>query len=112
MLITNSLAAKGSTENSLIPAWNAALRANAERFAEDRPDATVLIFSANVLFNQILDSPAEHGFDLATAHTARGCIWWDRIHITSQMHGLVARGLEEFLASQPAAQGPDDATAP
>lgn len=80
--------------------WNTALRTGATKFAEDCADATVMLFSSHELFQKVLDDPEQFDFDKKTANEESGCIWFDHIHITSQMHSVVAYAIMDFLASQ------------
>ncbi|KAL1674610.1 hypothetical protein EV122DRAFT_293310 [Schizophyllum commune] len=85
----------------VFPAWNAALLARAQTFAEEHPDATVLIFSSARVIDNILDDPGIYGLPPSNVRKANGAIWMDRLHPTSAVHDVLAREMTEFLGGVP-----------
>ena len=59
-----------------------------------------MLFSSYDLFTRLLDDPSRYGFNEATACMSGGCVWYDHLHPTSQVHDLIATELAQFLASQ------------
>ena len=92
----------GATYNT----WNSVLRGQLSQFTATHADATVVAFSSYELFNKVLDNPADYGFDKDSVHIRGGSVWFDHLHITSQMHGIVADAIAEFLDSQASADAP------
>jgi phospholipase/lecithinase/hemolysin len=80
--------------------WNAALNGSISLFASTHSDVTLFLFSSHDLFTNILDDPAEYGFDQDTTK-AGGCFWFDHLHPTSQVHDVLATEVARFLADQP-----------
>ncbi|PPR03635.1 hypothetical protein CVT24_007751 [Panaeolus cyanescens] len=74
-----------------VNSWNAALRDALHDFCSSHEDA---LFSANRVFNNLLDNPDKFGF---AAEPEQSDIWVDHIHPTSKVHDVVARSIGEFL---------------
>jgi lysophospholipase L1-like esterase len=83
--------------------WNEALAETVREFAsEDAKEITAMIYSAYDTFTRVLDDPLSHGFALEDVEREEGGIWYDRLHPTSAMHGIIARDVARFLGDQPA----------
>lgn len=80
--------------------WNLALHSKVSNFASEHSDVTAMVFPVHELFRTVLDSPAVFNLDASTVNDEGGSVWFDSIHITSQMHRVVADGLIEFLDRQ------------
>ena len=88
--------------------WNTSLQSGVQKFADRHEDATVLLFSSHELFHKVLDNPKDYDLDESTVNDEGGPVWFDFLHITSKMHGIVARAIEDFLSSSgPAAVEPE-----
>lgn len=59
-----------------------------------------MLFSSHELFHKVLDHPKEYDVDENGLDDECGPVWFDFIHITSKMHGIIAKAIEEFLSSQ------------
>ena len=68
-------------------------------FEEVHPDATVFIFSSWDLFTTVLDNPVRYGFKEEDRSKNGGGIWVDRLHPTTKMHEIIAKGIVEYLKS-------------
>ncbi|KAL4917308.1 hypothetical protein BDW62DRAFT_201931 [Aspergillus aurantiobrunneus] len=112
------LAGESPSPNTTQVGWfNSALERHAARFAERNPGSNVLVFDAHEVLSAVLDFPAEYGIvnttdfcpgskqpDVGSHHEAYGCptpletyFWYDSGHITSKVHGVLARALEGTL---------------
>lgn len=79
--------------------WNAELAQGLAKFAGSHKDSSVFCFSSRDLFTRVLDAPESYGFAGEDASRESGAIWYDRLHATSKMHGVIAEGIAEFLSS-------------
>ncbi|KAL6304607.1 hypothetical protein BKA93DRAFT_270144 [Sparassis latifolia] len=77
--------------------WNAVLTAKAPHFASENTHASVFLFSAHAAISSVLDDPLAFGFSADDAGAEGGQIWADEMHLTSAVHAVVARRLEEAL---------------
>ena len=75
--------------------WNKLLREKVEVFRKDTPSANVVLLSAYSVIADILDRPVEYGFDEKDAEEEGGAIWRDELHVTSQVHEILALQLLE-----------------
>ncbi|GJE89904.1 hypothetical protein PsYK624_060160 [Phanerochaete sordida] len=77
--------------------WNDLLRAQAAEFAAGSAHASVILFSAYTTFADVLDDP--EGFDLGEddPETEGGGFWEDDLHVTEDMHELLAETLLRHL---------------
>ena len=82
--------------------WNTCLRSGAQSFADEKSDATVMLFSSHELFHRVWDNPKDYDFDESKINDEEGPVWFDFLHITSRMHGIVADAVEQFLSAQAA----------
>lgn len=69
-------------------AWNAGLAERVQKLAANElTSATnVILFSAWKLFESILDTPGEYGFDDDDIAKVGGRIWFDDLHPATQVH--------------------------
>lgn len=74
----------------------------ARTFSNRHPDATILMFSAWEIFNQIFDAPNAFGLSSSNLHRIGGDVWLDNLHVTSKFHRVLARQIERFLLKAPA----------
>lgn len=79
--------------------WNELLLSNAEELASSSENATILVFSSHRLFSELLNGPGNYGFDEDDVTEAGGKIWEDQLHLTSDVHGILAQQLKEALLS-------------
>ncbi|KAI0058484.1 hypothetical protein BV25DRAFT_1810800 [Artomyces pyxidatus] len=80
--------------------WNEELSAAIGVFTASHADCTVMLFSAWDLFNRVLDDPVAFGFKAEDVRVMGGSIWFNHIHPTSGMHGVIAREISRFLMIQ------------
>lgn len=78
--------------------WNAELAQGLAKFAGAHEDSSVFCFSSREVFTRVLDAPEAYGFAKEDAGREGGTIWYDRLHATSKMHGVIAEGMAEFLS--------------
>ena len=81
--------------------WNELLRVRAKEFAEKHPDSTVIVYSSWATFSKVLDDPKEFGMEDGDQQKMNGTIWFDHIHPTSKMHGVIATDVEALLKTVP-----------
>ncbi|THH20678.1 hypothetical protein EW146_g716 [Bondarzewia mesenterica] len=79
--------------------WNYNLMETAKEFTLSHPDITALVFSSWDTFNRVLDDPVAFGFNGDDGRKRGGGIWYDHLHPTSKMHGIIAKDVSEFLAN-------------
>lgn len=77
--------------------WNELLLSNAEELASSSENATILLFSSHRLLSEILNGPSDYGFDEDDVIEAGEKIWEDQLHLTSDVHEILAQQLEEAL---------------
>ncbi|KAJ3895479.1 hypothetical protein GG344DRAFT_85942 [Lentinula edodes] len=86
-----------------IALFNSALANHTIAFSEKNPNATVMTFDANAVFNNILDNAAEFGFSnitgFCTCTDPEGFFWYNTGHPTQAVHKLVADTLRFQLES-------------
>ncbi|KZT01321.1 carbohydrate esterase family 16 protein [Laetiporus sulphureus 93-53] len=81
--------------------WNELLNERARLFAQESKNASVFLFSANAVISAILDAPDEYGFEEEDIFEEGGPIWLDDMHLTSDVHAIIAEKLEKALHSVP-----------
>ena len=77
--------------------WNFFLQNKVLNFAEAYTQATVFLFSSHRVLKEILEDPERFGFDADDPDTKRGRIWRDKLHLTSEIHDLLAERLYAAL---------------
>ncbi|KAI0755088.1 hypothetical protein C8Q80DRAFT_409820 [Daedaleopsis nitida] len=87
--MSDEIAERGKT-------WNELLRAQATEFGTSSKEATVLVFSAHYVLSEVLDDPTEFDFSEDDPTTEKGGIWADDLHLTADVHDVLA---ERLLAS-------------
>ncbi|KAJ3921154.1 hypothetical protein F5877DRAFT_36602 [Lentinula edodes] len=99
--VGNATAAAEMKEH--IALFNSALANHTIAFSEKNPNATVMTFDANAVFNNILDNAAEFGFSNITGFCIctdpEGFFWYNTGHPTQAVHKLVADTLRSQLES-------------
>ncbi|KAF7298983.1 Carbohydrate esterase family 16 protein [Mycena indigotica] len=84
-----------------IDQFNTVLAEHVQRFKNTNPDAVVMTFDSNALFNSILDSPTEFGFTNTTGFYTcadpTGFFWYNSGHPTQAVHKLIAQAIEAEL---------------
>ncbi|KAH7877980.1 uncharacterized protein C8R40DRAFT_879129 [Lentinula edodes] len=99
--VGNATAAAEMKEH--IALFNSALANHTIAFSERNPNATVMTFDANAVFNNILDNAAEFGFTnitgFCTCTDPEGFFWYNTGHPTQAVHKLVADTLRSQLES-------------
>lgn len=69
------------------------------RFAGLHEDSSVFHFSSRDIFTRVMDAPETYGFAKGDASREGGTIWYDHLHPTSKIHGVIAEEMAEFLSS-------------
>ena len=73
--------------------WNSALQAQTAEFGSSSAEATVLLFSPHRVLTDVLDDPLEYDFSEGDPSDEGGRIWADDLHLTSEVHDLLAERL-------------------
>ena len=73
--------------------WNNCLRARAIEFGTSSKEATVFLFSSNEALTEVLDDPTEFDLSEDDPDTEGGSFWEDDLHLTSDIHGILAERL-------------------
>lgn len=79
--------------------WNELLLSSAEELASSTTNATILVFSSHRLLSEVLNGPKDYGFNEDDVTEAGGKIWEDQLHLTSDVHEILAQQLKEALLS-------------
>jgi phospholipase/lecithinase/hemolysin len=69
----------------------------ADKFQQDHPEATVILYSAWALFCKVLNNPELYGFELEDVKPYSP-MWTDHVHPTSAMHEIIGVDLSEYLS--------------
>ncbi|KAJ7069749.1 putative lysophospholipase [Mycena amicta] len=98
----SSLGGTNSAKYKLhIDQFNAALTEHIHDFKAANPDATIMTFDSNALFNKVLDSPAVYGFTnttgFCTCPDPEGFFWFNTGHPTQAVHKIIAKAVEAEL---------------
>ncbi|TDL18023.1 hypothetical protein BD410DRAFT_901086 [Rickenella mellea] len=80
--------------------WNEDLKAYAKDFAEESPQATVFLFSSHAVVTEILDDPDDFDFQEDDVDREGGAIWIDQLHLSSEVHSILAERLKKALCTQ------------
>ncbi|KAG8955242.1 hypothetical protein FRC00_005548, partial [Tulasnella sp. 408] len=73
-------------------------------FAEAHPDASIFIFDAWDVFEQMLTDPTKYGFSEKAGRGFDQEMYWDAIHPTTAVHRILAKALADFLAGESVAE--------
>jgi hypothetical protein len=73
--------------------WNDLLRAQATEFSSSSKEATILLFSSHQVLTEVLDDPSEFNFSEDDPMTEYGGIWDDYLHLTADVHDIIAERL-------------------
>ncbi|KIO19679.1 hypothetical protein M407DRAFT_30680 [Tulasnella calospora MUT 4182] len=85
--------------------WNETLTTQAQNnFAEAHPDASIFVFDARSVFEQMLTDPAKYGFSAKAGRGFDQEMYWDAIHPTTAVHRIVAKAVADFLAGDGVAE--------
>lgn len=80
-------------------AWNDSLRLRVAEFADETPHASVFLFSTHAVVSAVLDDPGAYGLRSDDVARAGGQIWEDELHLTTELHKVLAERLVGALAS-------------
>ena len=80
--------------------WNVALDKNVRKFVDTHPDATVFVFSSYECLARVFADPPKFGFAAEGVHQEGGPAFYDHLHPTTAIHGIVAHDIHEFLVAQ------------
>ncbi|KAG9030924.1 hypothetical protein FS837_003155, partial [Tulasnella sp. UAMH 9824] len=85
--------------------WNETLTTRARSdFAEAHPDASIFIFDAWNVFEQMLTDPTKYGFSEKAGRGFDQEMYWDAIHPTTAVHRIVAKAVADFLTGESVAE--------
>ena len=89
----------GSSDNieERVKAWNELLKTQATDFGANSK-ATVVVFSVHQVLKEILEDPTEYDFDEDDPLTEGGGIWEDDLHLTAEVHEIIAERLLESVS--------------
>ncbi|KZV64923.1 carbohydrate esterase family 16 protein [Peniophora sp. CONT] len=79
--------------------WNDSLRERVAEFADETPRASVFLFSVHAVLCAVLDKPEVYGFMADDIAREDGAIWEDELHLTTEVHAIIAKGLVGALFS-------------
>ncbi|EIN03914.1 hypothetical protein PUNSTDRAFT_109062 [Punctularia strigosozonata HHB-11173 SS5] len=82
-----------------IETWNGTLRTLASDFAQEASQASVFVFSSHVVVGDILDNHENYGFTDDDIAEEGGNFWLDDLHITGDVHEVLAERLIKALLS-------------
>jgi phospholipase/lecithinase/hemolysin len=77
--------------------WNELLHYHVKNFASDSGNVSVFLFSAHQVVSAVLDDPEEFGFAEDDVSEQGGAIWMDEMHMTSEVHAIIAERIEVAL---------------
>ncbi|KAG8911136.1 hypothetical protein FRC01_005909, partial [Tulasnella sp. 417] len=81
--------------------WNETLSNQARNeFAKAHPDASIFIFDAWNIFEQMLTDPVKYGFSEKAGRGFDQEMYWDAIHPTTEVHRIIAKTVADFLAGE------------
>ncbi|OBZ65668.1 hypothetical protein A0H81_14364 [Grifola frondosa] len=80
--------------------WNELLQSRAKIFASDSAQISVFLFSAYEVVSAVLDDPEKFGFQEDDVTEQGGAIWMDDLHMTSEVHAIVAERIEVALRAR------------
>jgi phospholipase/lecithinase/hemolysin len=80
-------------------AWNELLQSHVRKFASDSGHVSVFLFSAYQVVSAVLDDPEEFGFAEDDVSEQGGAIWMDDMHITSEVHAIIAERIKVALCA-------------
>ncbi|KAF7314412.1 Lysophospholipase A [Mycena kentingensis (nom. inval.)] len=84
-----------------IDQFNAALTKHLGNFKAANPDAIIMTFDSNKLFNDVLDSASAFGFTnitgFCTCTDPEGFFWYDTGHPTEAVHRIIANAIDATL---------------
>ena len=82
-----------------VKTWNELLLTQATEFGTSSTEATVLLFSSHQVLSEVLDAPAEFDFGEDDPTTEGGGIWADDLHLTADVHDVLAERLLSSVTS-------------
>ncbi|KAH7910328.1 hypothetical protein BJ138DRAFT_1153206 [Hygrophoropsis aurantiaca] len=77
--------------------WNRLLKERAKSYVRENEHTSISVFSVHHVISDILDNPAEFGFEDVDVAMEGGGIWLDSLHFTSGVHSIIARRLKKAL---------------
>ena len=80
-----------------VAAWNERLRLQAAEFRDSTAEASVALFSSYEVLEKVLDDPEEYDFCEDDAAREGGKIWQDELHLTSEVHDIIAEHIVGYL---------------
>ena len=94
------LAMESGSEDEIrdrVQTWNKLLQEHSTNFGLSSREATILLFSAHRVLTDVLDDPLEYDFHEDDPTDEGGSIWADDLHLTSEVHDIVAKQLLKSL---------------
>ena len=82
-----------------VKTWNENLQAQMTEFGTSSKEATTLLFSAHQVLSEVLDDPSEFDFGEDDPETEGGGIWEDDLHLTEDVHDVLAERLITVLSA-------------
>ncbi|KAK1221482.1 hypothetical protein PQX77_015716 [Marasmius sp. AFHP31] len=78
-----------------VQTWNEEFRTQIAEFQENTATTKVAIFSFHGVLSKILDDPEEFDFTEDDSTTEGGAIWVDELHLTSEVHEIIAEQIRK-----------------
>lgn len=76
-----------------VTTWNDLLQSQASEFHAGSESASMFIFSSHRTLVDVFDDPTAHGFEESDSTEEGGGIWEDELHLTADMHRVLAERL-------------------
>ena len=77
--------------------WNELLQAQITEFGISSKEATTLLFSSHQVLTDVLGDPSEYDLGEDDPETEGGGIWADDLHLTAEVHDILAERLLKSL---------------
>ncbi|KAI0074731.1 hypothetical protein K474DRAFT_1507171 [Panus rudis PR-1116 ss-1] len=78
--------------------WNDLLQAQMAEFGTNSQEATILMFSSHQVLSDVLDDPSEYDLSEDDPEIEGGGIWADGLHLTAEVHDIIAERLCRSLS--------------
>lgn len=95
--VSSSSQGKTKPEDLTTARWNQSLAEWIPKFAATHSDITAILFSSHATITSIFQNPAAYGFKPHNINKKYGAVWYDNIHPTSEVHGIIANDMAKFL---------------
>ena len=93
--ITSAAVDSGSSDEiaKRVTTWNDLLKTQATDFGNSYEEATIILFSSHQVLTEVLEDPTEFDLSEDDPDTEGGSFWEDDLHLTSDIHDILAERL-------------------